>query len=80
MTVRVLGEAKATDTKRTLGDLERLRRIRDEVRSRGADTTGTQLALFSRTGFDKNLVQEAADDSSVRLVTLEDMYQLLANP
>ncbi len=70
----VLGEAKATTARRTVSDLTRLERIRDLLVSRGRDATDAHLALFSRTGFDENLVRAAQDRPEVHLIGLADLY------
>ncbi len=70
----VLGEAKSTNKQRTPADLERLERIRDLLVARGRDAGGAHLAVFSRTGFDANLVAAATGRGDVHLVSLADMY------
>jgi hypothetical protein len=72
--IAVLGEAKATDRPRTTGDLARLEHIRALLASRGHDASGALLVLFSRTGFDADLVTAAAARDDVRLVGLEMLY------
>lgn len=73
--ILVLGEAKATNANRTLSDLARLERIRDLLVARGRDAVGAQLAVFSRSGFDTDLVEAAADRPQVHLIGLVDLYR-----
>ena len=70
----VLGEAKATSRRRTLSDLNRLEHIRDLLVTRGHDAAAANLALFSREGFDENLVEAASGRSEVHLLGLADLY------
>jgi AAA+ ATPase superfamily predicted ATPase len=70
----LLGEAKATNSRRTVADVERLEAIRSLLVKKGRDARGAQLALFSRTGFDRNLVALARARDDVHLVALADMY------
>ena len=70
----VLGESKSTNSQRTLSDLVRLERIRGLLAAKGRDAAGAHLALFSRTGFDKDLIAAAKRRADVHLVTLADLY------
>lgn len=66
-----LGEAKWRDHAMDMGQLERLRHIRELV------TTATgppRLLLFSRSGFTDDLVREAGRSPGVELVDLERLY------
>lgn len=72
--VAVLGEAKATNKERTPSDLHRLDRIRDLLVGRGIDAGAASLALFSREGFTRALIDTAAGRDDVHLITLDDLY------
>ncbi|MEU2255889.1 ATP-binding protein [Nocardia xishanensis] len=68
-----LGEAKWNETM-GLGDLERLRRIRDLVAKGGRfDTSGTRLLCFSGIGFSEEL-QDRQRRGEVELITLAELY------
>jgi uncharacterized protein len=71
----VLGEAKASGRALTLGDLQRLEHIRDLLVARGRDAATAHLALFGRSGFDRNLLAHAAERAHLHLITLDDLYQ-----
>ncbi|MBT0774221.1 hypothetical protein KIH74_35080 [Kineosporia sp. J2-2] len=71
----MLGEAKSTNRKRTPADLERLERIRELLVARGWDAAAAQLALFSREGFDQNLVDVTGERADVHLIGLDDLYR-----
>jgi AAA+ ATPase superfamily predicted ATPase len=68
--VVLIGEAKCTNKQRNLADLTRLEHIRQLL---GERAEGACLALFSRSGFQHDLVTEAHRDD-VTLVTLSDIY------
>lgn len=70
--VTVLGEAKATAKSRGPADLDRLEHIRDLVTDLGYDAHEAQLAIFSRSGFSREL---ASDHRGV-LLDLDDIYKL----
>jgi uncharacterized protein len=72
--VAVLGEAKATNRRRTTADLERLERMKDLLSSRAVDATGVNLVLYGREGFDRNLVAGASERPDVHLIGLSDLY------
>jgi AAA+ ATPase superfamily predicted ATPase len=69
--VALIGEAKSTNRPRTAADLRRLVHIRGLL---GPRAEGAALALFSRTGFDRDL-REPEARGEVTLVTLADMYR-----
>ena len=73
--VAVLGEAKATKAQRGLPDLARLELVRDVIAKQGADVSNACLAIFSRTGFTSELLNEAADRPEAHLISLADMYE-----
>ncbi|MEO3876683.1 ATP-binding protein [Nonomuraea sp. B12E4] len=72
--VHLIGEAKATLTRRGLPDLERLDGIRGLLARTGHDTAGLITALFSVTGFTDDLVRTAASRADVVLVDLPCLY------
>lgn len=72
--LRVLGEAKASDRVRTLGDLARLERIRALLETRGVRAARAKLMLFGRSGFDVNLAEVAAQRPEVELVDLPRLW------
>ncbi|WP_377270192.1 ATP-binding protein [Peterkaempfera sp. SMS 1(5)a] len=68
-----IGEAKWNDVM-GLGHLERLRRIRELLRSSGKyDTSGTRLLCFSGAGFTADL-GELAGNGEVELIGLDELY------
>lgn len=69
-----IGEAKSSGRQRTLGDLERLERLREAVGTR-ADTDGARLLLFGRSGFDAALRRAAKTRPEVELIDLERLYE-----
>lgn len=72
--IAILGEAKSTHRRRTTADLARLSRIRDLLVARRLDAGDALLVLFSRTGFEADLITTAAGRRDVRLVDLEILY------
>lgn len=66
-----LGEAKWRVDAVGIGQLERLRHIRELVT---APAGRARLVLFSRSGFTDELVREAGGSSDVELVDLERLY------
>lgn len=72
--ILALGEAKHTESKRTLGDLARLERIRDLVASKNPSAADAHLLLFSARGFDANLERDASCRPDVELVDLDRLY------
>lgn len=70
----VLGEAKSTNRLRTLADLHRLETLRSLLVATGRDAAGAQLAIFSRDGFEPNLIEAAKTRSEVHLVDLAALY------
>ncbi len=72
--IRAIGEAKATNRTRSVGDLHRLERIRVLLGERGHDATHARLLLFSRTGFTAGLLDAARTRSDVELVDLTRLY------
>lgn len=74
MEVAAIGEAKHTNYRRTVNDLERLAGIRSLLVDRDLAPPSTKLLLFSAAGFDRNLSAVAAEQSDVELIDLERMY------
>ena len=68
--VLALGEAKHSESKRTLSDLSRLEKIRDLVASKHESAALAKLLLFSANGFDRNLVRESSKRDDVELIDL----------
>lgn len=70
-----IGEAKGGTAPRTLADLAKLERARAALTATGrVDASEAQLLLFSRAGFDANLVQVARARPGVRLLGLEAVF------
>ena len=67
----MLGEAKWRADAVGVGEMERLRHIRELV---GTPAGRTRLVLFSRSGFTDELVEEAKGSPDVELVDLERLY------
>ncbi|MEV0622805.1 ATP-binding protein [Nonomuraea sp. NPDC050404] len=68
--ISVVGEAKATVTRRTMADLERLERLKAVLAEHGHDTASAVLALFSMEGFQPDLIDAARRRGDVLLVDL----------
>lgn len=73
--ILALGEAKHTESKRTLSDLSRLERIRKLVASKNPSATTARLLLFSANGFERNLTRESASRDDVALIDIERLYR-----
>lgn len=73
--VLAIGEAKHTNQRRTIGDLQRLERIRQLVNDKTGTAGDARLLLFSANGFDRDLAQAAVDRPDVELIDLERMYR-----
>jgi len=69
-----IGEAKASETPRTLGDLARLERIRGILATR-AEVRRTKLLLFGRAGFEADLTATASKRQDLELVDLARLYE-----
>lgn len=70
-TLRVIGEAKDAERRRTIADLARLDHIRSLLDRRGAATAEARLLVFGRSGFDRELVTAASGRGDVQLVDLD---------
>ena len=73
-TVLAIGEAKYTESKRTLGDLNRLEHIRELLTRKHASAVASKLLLFAGHGFERHLVAEAEQRNDVELIDLERLY------
>ncbi len=69
-----IGEAKGGAAVRTMGDLERLRRLRDAL-GRRADVSLAKLLLFGRSGFAPDVLQVGRDHPDIELVDLRRLYE-----
>jgi AAA+ ATPase superfamily predicted ATPase len=69
-----LGEAKHTTAKRTLADLQRLERVRGLVADKRPSAASAKLLLFSASGFDHNLINDAQQRHDVELIDLVRIY------
>lgn len=69
-----LGEAKHTNAKRTIADLQRLERVRGLVADKRPAAASAKLLLFSASGFDPNLTNEANERHDVELIDLVRIY------
>lgn len=73
--VLVLGEAKHSNRRRGIGDIRRLERIRELVSERDdVDATEAKLAIFSSSGFERNVSQLSRERTDVLLVDLDRIY------
>ncbi|TMC06680.1 MAG: hypothetical protein E6J41_17965 [Chloroflexi bacterium] len=72
--VALVGEAKATNRPRALADLERLEHVRRLLVDLGTRAADAMLALFSRSGFDRELRAAASGRADVLLVDLAHLY------
>ena len=72
--VVVLGEAKSASQPRTTADVARLERIRSLLVARGVQAESARLAVFGRSGFDRDLRQLARRRPDVVLVDLPRLY------
>ena len=68
-----IGEAKGGTALRTMGDLERLRRLRDAL-GRRADVSRAKLLLFGRSGFAPDVIGAGREHPDVELIDLERLY------
>ena len=71
--VVVLGEAKASERTRGVGDVVRLERVRQLLVGRGVAAGDAQLAVFGRSGFTPELTALARARADVVLVGLADL-------
>lgn len=71
--VLAIGEAKGGPKRRGLADLRRLERARSLVAQR-AEAADSRLLLFSRAGFEPDLVSEGRGRPDVELIDLERLY------
>jgi AAA+ ATPase superfamily predicted ATPase len=73
-TVGLLGEAKSGREPAGVGVLARLERARDLLATRAAVAGDVRLAVFSASGFDRDLLAVALRRNDVELVDLERLY------
>ncbi|MEU8361908.1 ATP-binding protein [Nonomuraea sp. NPDC048882] len=73
--ITVVGEAKATVTRRTMADLERLDGLKTVLAGHGHDTEPAVLALFSLEGFQPDLVEAARRRGDVLLVGVPTLVE-----
>ncbi len=69
-----IGEAKSSNRKRTLHDLQRLDRIRGLLVADGAPCAEARLLLFGRSGFAESLKAASRDRKDVELIDLLRIY------
>jgi uncharacterized protein len=72
--ILAIGEAKYTAANRTLGDLDRLDRIRELLARKHPSASSARLLLFSGKGFERQLVIEAARRGDTELIDLDRLY------
>ncbi|GAA0388391.1 ATPase AAA [Acrocarpospora corrugata] len=72
--ITIIGEAKATLTRRGIPDLTRLDTIRTLLTREGHNTEETILTLFSTTGFTPDLESTATQRPDVELINLNRLY------
>lgn len=72
--VLAIGEAKHTNAKRSVGELERLERIRNLVAAKQPSAESARLLLFSAMGFERNLTNHVMARDDVELIDLERIY------
>ena len=65
-----IGEAKASGRPRVVSDVLRLERMRGLLVDRGLDAADATLAVFGRSGFDREVIAVARDRRDVDLVDL----------
>jgi uncharacterized protein len=69
-----LGEAKHTESRRTLSDLSRLERIRELVAAKNPSAAKARLMLFSANGFEANRTRESARRDDIELIDATRLY------
>ena len=72
--VLALGEAKGGVAVRTITDLRKLERGKAILGER-AEVNSAKLLLFSRSGFERDLLDLAAQRDDVELVDIERLYR-----
>ncbi len=72
--VLAIGEAKHTESKRTLGDLTQLEERRSLIAQKHPTAASCKLLLFSASGFDTNLMRTSAGRDDVELIDLVRLY------
>jgi uncharacterized protein len=77
--VLAIGEAKYTEAKRTVADIDRLDHLRDLIvatRSNQFDTTRIKLLLFSAFGFDDGVFELQRHRDDLVLIDLPKLYSV----
>lgn len=72
--IALIGEAKCTNRPRNMSDLNRLEYLKGRLADQGAQVEAAVLALFSRSGFDRDLIRAAGARRDVMLVGLTRLY------
>ena len=72
--VIAIGEAKGGTAVRSLGDIERLRRLRGAL-GRRADVSRAKLLLFGRSGFAPDVIRAGQSDPDIELIDLHRLYE-----
>ncbi|MQA28072.1 MAG: ATPase [Micromonosporaceae bacterium] len=72
--IAFIGEAKHRERAPGMGQLRRLEHVRDLLAANGHDVSHAVLGLFSTSGFTNELTTAAADDGSIQLASLEQLY------
>jgi uncharacterized protein len=72
--VRALGEAKSSDVRRTVADLDRMDRIRALLVARGVEAATARILLFGRSGFHPDLSAAARKRGDVELIDLDRLW------
>ena len=73
--VLAIGEARHTESKRKIGDLNRLERLRDLVATKHPSAASAKLLLFSASGFEANLKRDDAARDDTELIDLSRLYR-----
>lgn len=73
-TVLALGEAKHTNSKRSIADLARLDSIRELVATKEPSAASAKLLVFSASGFDPALTNAATKRPEVELIDMDRIY------
>lgn len=76
ISIALIGEAKATVTRRGSADLERLESLKALLEQQGHDVTAVQLAVFSMHGFHNDLLALARKRADVLLVDLPALFDV----
>lgn len=69
--IKVLGEAKDSDTVRSVSDLHRLEKVRELLVNKGLDAAEAKLMLFGRSGFSPDVIEEEKHRRDIELVDMD---------